>query len=147
VRMCNCEHMQYLHLTLPLELRAQLQAWMTERGMNTSTLSRFFWQQLTSRVFFKLNRTIGGWAGIVPGRGPNPADLPSGSFGNAWHTDYHQVSRGMGLMRGGRVHTYTHTHTFTHKFTHIHTHTHTHTIRCRPRVLRCTTRALPCATL
>lgn len=68
-----------------------VQAWMTERGMNTTSLGRFFWQQLTSRVLTKLNRTIGSWAGIVPGRGPNPADLPLGSFGNAWHSDYHNV--------------------------------------------------------
>ena len=68
-----------------------VQAWMTAHNMNTTGLSRYFWQQMSARVLPRLNRTIGSWCGIEPGRGPNPADLPVGSFGNAWHTDYQKV--------------------------------------------------------
>lgn len=67
------------------ESSPSVSAWMRAHHMNATDLQRYFWQQLTARVFPLLNRTIGVWDNNSPPL--HPEDLPQQrAFANVWGT-------------------------------------------------------------
>ena len=61
-------------------------AWMKSKGLNASSTQQYFWQQMTSRVFPYLNKTISVWRADDPNRGPYASNLPSGAVLNVYQS-------------------------------------------------------------
>jgi hexosaminidase len=61
-------------------------AWMKAHGLNSSSTEQYFWQQMSARVFPKLNRTISVWRADDPNKGPQGVNMPSNTVFNVYQS-------------------------------------------------------------
>lgn len=61
-------------------------AWMKEHGLNASSTQQYFWQEMTAKVFPKLNKTISVWRADDPNRGPYQTNVPRSTVFNVYQS-------------------------------------------------------------